>query len=56
MALVIAGHCESLSTSSGMEGPSKKSLLSLLLLECINCFINIPEAENLHVEQASPTR
>ena len=52
----IAGHCESSSTSSGMEGPFEKSLLSLPLVECGHCVIDVPEAEDLHVEQAGPTR
>lgn len=46
----IVSHCESPSPSSAMESPSDKRLPPLPLVEYGHCVIDVPEAEDLHVE------
>lgn len=45
-----ASSCEPPSPSSAMEGPSDNRLPSLPLVECGHCVIDVPEAEDLHVD------
>jgi len=46
----IVNLCESPASSCAMEDPSDTRLLSLPLVECGHCVIDVPEAEDLHVE------
>lgn len=46
----IVNLCESPASSCTTEDPSDKRLLSLPLVECGHCVLDVPEAEDLHVE------